>query len=69
MILHLFHALASHHWRPVMSADVSAIYINRDKAPDYPLDVDSIFFTYDPSAVATATPPYAPPPPDGLLPE
>ena len=53
-----------------MSADVSAKYIHQDKGEDYPLDVDSIFFTYDPTAVpATAPTPYAQPLPYGLLPQ
>ena len=56
---HLFHALANHHWRPVTSADVSAKYVHQDKGPDYPIDVDSIFFTFDPAA---AVQPSAPPP-------
>ena len=56
-----------------MSADVSGKYIHQDKGADYPLDVDSIFFTYDPTAVPASAPPYAQPqytqpPPYGLLP-
>jgi len=43
----------------VTSADVSAKYVHQDKGPDYPIDVDSIFFTFDP---ATAVQPSAPPP-------
>lgn len=41
------------------SADVSAKYVHQDKGPDYPIDVDSIFFTFDPTA---AVQPAAPPP-------
>ena len=70
LLCHLFAALASRHWRPVISADVSAKFIHQDKGEDYPLDVDSIFFTYDPTAVPETAPsaPYAQPPPYGLLP-
>ncbi|KAL9960254.1 hypothetical protein ACROYT_G033689 [Oculina patagonica] len=55
LICHLFAALASRHWRSVISADVSAKFVFED----YPLDVDSIFFTYDPTAVMTSALPYA----------
>ena len=52
-----------------MSADVSAKYIHQDKGEDYPLDVDSIFFMYDPVAVpATAPALYPQAPPYGFLP-
>ncbi|XP_078343312.1 uncharacterized protein LOC144629028 [Oculina patagonica] len=70
LICHLFAALASRHWRPVISADVSAKYIHQDKGEDYPLDVDSIFFTYDPTAVQASAPaPYPQPPSYGFLPQ
>ena len=59
MLLHLVSALGSHGWVPVLSADVSAKHRKQDKSPDYPDDVDSIFFTYDPLAVTG--PPPAPP--------
>lgn len=39
LICHLVHVLANHHWKLVTSADVSAKYVHRDKAPDYPIDV------------------------------
>ena len=44
------------------SADVSAKYVHQDKGPDYPIDVDSIFFTFDPAASVqpTAPPPQVP---------
>ena len=61
MICHLFHALAGHNWTPVASADVSAKYISPQNGDDIPVDVDSIFFTYDPAAAAA--PPYSAPPP------
>lgn len=67
LICHLIAALASRHWRVVMAADVSAKFIHQDKGEDYPLDVDSIFFTYDPMAVQPTAPPYAQPPSYGLL--
>ncbi|XP_078342440.1 uncharacterized protein LOC144628243 [Oculina patagonica] len=70
LICHLISALASRHWRPVISIDVAAKYIHQDKGEDYPIDVDSIFFTYDPTAVqATAPAPNAQPPSYGLLPQ
>ncbi|KAL9977326.1 hypothetical protein ACROYT_G014716 [Oculina patagonica] len=70
LICHLISSLASRCWKPVISIDVSAKYIHQDKGEDYPLDVDSIFFTYDPTAVQeTAPAPYAQPPPHGLLPQ
>ena len=59
LICHLFHALASHNWKPVTSADVSAKYVRQDNGVHYPIDVDSIFFTYD----LTPVQPSAPPPP------
>ncbi|XP_074610530.1 uncharacterized protein LOC141864595 [Acropora palmata] len=59
MLLHLVSALGSHGWAPVLSADVSAKHRKQDKAPDYPDDVDSIFFTHDP--LAAPGPPPAPP--------
>lgn len=68
MLLHIFRALAGRFWRPVTSADVSAKYIHQENGPDYPLDVDSIFFTYDPSAASPSAPPYMQPPPYGFLP-
>lgn len=80
LMCHLFHVLANHHWRPVTSADVSAKYVHRDKGPDYPIDVDSIFFTFDPTAAQPSAPPpyfqgyshphaqpYTPPPLYGFL--
>lgn len=68
MLLYIFSALASRFWRPVMSADVSAKYIHQKNGPDYPLDVDSIFFTYDPTAVSPSAPSSMQPPPYGFLP-
>ncbi|XP_068751085.1 uncharacterized protein [Montipora capricornis] len=60
LLCHLISALGSLRWAPVLSADVSAKYIHQDKGDDYPIDVDSLFFTYDP---ATDTgPPSVPPP-------
>ena len=59
MICHLFSALASRGWKAVISADVSAKYVHQDKGPDYPIDVDSIFFLYDPTIAGTQ--PSAPP--------
>ena len=59
MICHLFSALASHGWKAVISADVSAKYVHQDKGPDYPIDVDSIFFLYDPTTAGAQ--PSAPP--------
>ncbi|KAL9969936.1 hypothetical protein ACROYT_G022221 [Oculina patagonica] len=77
LICHLFLALANHHWRPVISADVSAKYVPEEY---YPVDVDSIFFTFDPAAVQPSAPPprqvpyyqpysqpFAPPPSYGFL--
>ena len=57
LVCHLIHALASHNWRPVTSADVSAKYVHQKNGPDYPIDVDSIFFTYDPTPVQPSAPP------------
>ena len=59
MICHLINALGSRSWVPVISADVSAKYVHREEGSDYPIDVDSIFFTY--ALTATAAPPSAPP--------
>jgi len=65
----LIATLARNNWRLVMAADVSAKYIHQDKGEDYPLDVDSIFFTYDPMATQATAPPYVQPPSYGLLPQ
>jgi len=51
LICHLFHALASHNWKPVTSADVSSKYVHQKNGPDYPIDVDSIFFAFDATPV------------------
>ena len=59
MICQLFHALAGRYWTPVISADLSAKYVEKDDE-EIKLDVDSIFFKYDP-ADAAATPPAFPP--------
>ena len=59
MLLHLISALGSRSWVPVLSADVSAKYVHQENGPDYPIDVDSIFFTHDP--LAAQGPPPAPP--------
>lgn len=59
MVCHLISALASRGWIAVTAADVSSKYVHKDNGPYYPIDVDSIFFLYDPSAVAAA--PTAPP--------
>lgn len=78
LICHLINALASRSWRPVTSADVSAKYVHQDKGPDYPIDVDSIFFAHDPTPVQPSAPPpmpyfqsysqpYGPPPSYGSL--
>lgn len=61
MILHLMSALASRSWAAVISADVSAKYVDQDKGEDFPIDVDSIFFTYDPAAAVAPPPPYPQP--------
>ena len=59
MICHLINALGSRSWAPVISADVSAKYDDLGNGNVYPIDVDSIFFTYD--LTAAAAPPSAPP--------
>lgn len=59
LVCHLISALSGRGWIAVTAADVSAKYVDEDDGPDYPIDVDSIFFVYDPSAVAAA--PTAPP--------
>ena len=69
MLLHLISALGSRSWVPVLSADVSAKYVHQENGPDYPIDVDSIFFTYDPLAAQgppPAPPSFAPAYPQGL---
>ena len=73
LICHLFHALASHNWKPVTSADVSAKYVLEKNGPDYPIDVDSIFFAFDATPVQPSQAPQAysqycqPPPYNSLL--
>ena len=71
LICHLFAALAGLHWRPVISADVSARHPGTGE--DNPLfadlnpDVDSIFFTYDPPAVPESEPANVQPLPYGVI--
>lgn len=57
LICQLIHALAGHNWKPVTSADVSAKYVHQENGPDYPIDVDSIFFTHDTTPVQPSAPP------------
>lgn len=59
MICQLFHALAGLYWTPVISADLSAKYVEVNNQ-EIPVDVDSIFFKHDPAAAA-ALPPAFPP--------
>ena len=49
LLLGLLGACSDLGWRLVCSADVSAKYMHQDKGPDYPLDVHSWYFMYDPS--------------------
>ncbi|XP_048580053.1 uncharacterized protein LOC5501260 isoform X2 [Nematostella vectensis] len=46
MLCFILQMLASRGWKLLISADISAKYVHRDKAPDYPLDVHSWWFTY-----------------------
>jgi len=52
LLLGLLGALTDLGWRLVASADVSAKYIHQDNGPDYPLDVHSWYFMYDPALLA-----------------
>ena len=66
MICQLFHALAGRYWTPVISADLSAKYVERARdGEEIPLDVDSIFFKYDPVDAAALPPAF---PPQGAYP-
>ena len=56
MLCHLISALASRGWHAVVAADVSARHADDDDSRYDPVDVDSIYFMYDPAA-----PPLAPP--------
>ena len=44
LLCHLLSLCASMGWYIILSADVSAQYVSRDKSPDYPLDVHSWWF-------------------------
>ncbi|XP_066921998.1 uncharacterized protein [Clytia hemisphaerica] len=56
LLLGLLGAFSDLGWRLVTSADVSAKYVHQDKGPDYPLDVHSWYFMYDPSLLAQRQP-------------
>ena len=47
MLLHMLKLANAHGWYLVASLDVSAKYVHRQKAPDYPIDVHSWYFTTD----------------------
>ena len=56
MLCHLISALASRSWQAVVAADVSARHADDGDSRYDPVDIDSIYFMYDPSA-----PPSTPP--------
>ena len=47
MLLHLLKKANALKWKLAVSLDVSAKFVHRDNAPDYPLDVHSWFFYKD----------------------
>ena len=44
-------------WTLFLSADASAKYVHQDKGADYPIDVHSMWFVYDPAAPAQSSAP------------
>ena len=54
LLCFLLQAFAQLGWRHVFSADMSAKYVHHENGPDYPIDVHSWWFMYDPE-VATQT--------------
>lgn len=44
-------------WKVLMAGDVSAKYVHQDKGPDYPVDVHSFWFIYEPGAAQQPTAP------------
>jgi hypothetical protein len=61
-LLHILKTANENGWYLVSSLDVSAKYVSRDNAPDYPIDVHSWYFMNIPGQ--HGIPPSAPPDPD-----
>ena len=59
LAMHLLSTMNRFHYALYVSADVSAKYVHRENAPDYPIDMHSWFFI----PVSALTPPAPPPPP------
>ena len=55
LLMYLLRAFAQLGWRQILSADVSAKFVHQDKGPDYPLDVHSWWFKYDPAVANEAS--------------
>ncbi len=56
-LCNVMEAFAGQGWRAFISGDVSAKYVHQDKGADYPIDVHSFWFIYEPT---TAQQPNAP---------
>ena len=55
LLCFLLQAFAQLGWRHVLSADVSAKYVHQENGPDYPIDVHSWWFMYDPAVAKEAS--------------
>ena len=53
MLLRLLREAHAHGWRLAASADVSAKFVHQENGPDYPVDVDAWFFSYQVSTFLT----------------
>jgi len=66
MIAGLINAMVGFNYHLCSAADISSIYVHRDKAPDYKPDGDTLFFGYDDPplnvGLFTDVPAYTPPP-------
>lgn len=56
-LCNIIEAFAARNWRVYMAGDVSAKFVHQDKGADYPIDVHSIWFIYDPPATHQPTAP------------
>ena len=56
-LCNIIEAFAGQGWRVMMAGDVSAKYVHQDKGADYPIDVHSFWFIYEPTAAQQASAP------------
>ena len=56
-LCNIIEAFSGHGWRVLIAGDVSAKYVHQDKGPDYPIDVHSFWFIYEPTTTQEPTAP------------